>query len=190
MVLRFRTPIVPGPGKTIMKIKIIDIPDEGLEFSRVGVHVNLEPVQVTSENIQGPVMFSGKIERVQKGFIVKGHFSGAWVMSCARCLETITIPATDTFRIFMSPRFNDAKGKLFNLAMEDLDESELVGDEIDMEAVLREQMILQLPMKPICFPDCRGLCPQCGQNLNKKECNCSTPTTNPGLVKLKQLLEK
>jgi uncharacterized protein len=62
-------------------------------------------------------------------------------------------------------------------------------DTIDLGEVMREQFFLALPMKPLCRPDCRGLCPVCGKNRNIEQCECREEWTDPRLAPLKKLLD-
>ncbi|HEV7734974.1 MAG TPA: DUF177 domain-containing protein, partial [Candidatus Binatia bacterium] len=61
------------------------------------------------------------------------------------------------------------------------------GDEIDVSAIVHEQTILALPTRPLCAEECRGLCPQCGTNLNADPCGCSVTATDPRLAVLRTL---
>jgi uncharacterized protein len=86
-----------------------------------------------------------------------------------------------------------------NVGQEDCEERELsdkdlaVGfyqdDKIDLSQMIWEQVYLALPMKPLCKEDCRGLCPQCGTNLNLSMCSCDRETVDPRLATLKTLLK-
>jgi uncharacterized protein len=70
---------------------------------------------------------------------------------------------------------------------EDLETSFYRDDRIDLNELLREQFYLALPMKPLCTEECRGLCPQCGINLNTGTCGCEVPWEDPRLAPLKDL---
>ncbi len=61
---------------------------------------------------------------------------------------------------------------------------------LDLVDLLREQFMLALPMKPLCTEACRGLCPQCGTNLNKTQCGCAPTWEDPRLAPLKSLLTR
>ena len=61
---------------------------------------------------------------------------------------------------------------------------------LDLTELLREQFQLALPMKPLCSAACRGLCPECGTNLNRTECGCVSKWEDPRLAPLKGLLDR
>jgi uncharacterized protein len=172
-----------------MKIIIQNIPREGLSLD-LDVPVKKIVTKDLEHTLAGNVHFKGHVSLAGRGVLVAGDFKGAWKMECARCLEPFEMPVADDFRIFLTRKFNELTDKVVDLSKEDLDESELVGEEIDLGAVLREQMILQIPIKPVCSEQCMGLCPECGQNLNLGSCSCLKSSIDPRLVKLKQLFQK
>jgi uncharacterized protein len=72
----------------------------------------------------------------------------------------------------------------------DLDISYYKGDSIAISDLLREQLLLMLPVKPLCRPDCAGLCASCGKDLNEGSCTCSKRNVDPRFAILENLLEK
>ncbi len=84
------------------------------------------------------------------------------------------------------PGRRDEEGELKD---EDLAVSFYQDDKIDVGLLIREQVYLALPMKPICRDDCQGLCSGCGTNLNSSSCNCAREAVDPGLASLKTLLK-
>jgi uncharacterized protein len=73
------------------------------------------------------------------------------------------------------------------MQQEDVDTSYYRDHQIDLNQLMREQFYLALPMKPLCAADCRGLCPQCGTNLNTGSCTCTSGWEDPRLAPLKDL---
>ena len=129
------------------------------------------------ENFSGNALF----ERTQRGLIMTARFSGRVINQCARCLDDITQPLAADFT------------ELFAFHAKDMDESELMVPEsgvIDLTPLVREYLLLDFPITPLCKPDCAGLCPVCGTNWNHAKCDCKTETIDPRLSKLKDLLEK
>jgi uncharacterized protein len=61
---------------------------------------------------------------------------------------------------------------------------------IDLTPVLREYTLLEIPISPLCQPDCKGLCPICGNNLNEGDCNHEDESGDPRLASLKRLLDQ
>ena len=114
-----------------------------------------------------------------------GTVRGAVRATCARCLAEYDLPLDDRFNIVLTPRSADvAKARL---SPDDLALSTYKGDEIDLAPLVHEQAILALPTIPLCAEDCRGLCPQCGADLNAGPCGCPPPAPDPRLAPLRAL---
>jgi uncharacterized protein len=122
----------------------------------------------------GPLKASGKVELVlgSLGEIrAGGHLSVAMEADCDRCLEPARCPVDSDFELYYRP-VADGYGEEVVL---DPDEAEMgfyEGDGIELNDVLREQVLLALPMQRVCSEDCKGFCPVCGQNRNQKLCAC------------------
>ena len=108
------------------------------------------------------------IDRVSKGLLVQGDFQGEIETECVRCLSEYMQPVSISFKeIFLFP-----KQDIYSVKTDD-DEDELIIPDngyIDLSFMVREYFILETPIKPLCQPDCKGLCSACGVNLNEKSC--------------------
>ena len=122
-----------------------------------------------------------QVVRVQGGLLVRGTVKSQLGLECVRCLEPFVLPITleleETFRL---PEAGPRPDLLY-----------AVGDNdwLDLAPLLREQAWVALPMKPLCHPDCKGLCSQCGANLNFESCTCESVRIDPRLAALKDLLQ-
>ena len=108
---------------------------------------------------------------------------------CASCLSEFELEVPVIFSITLKPKFAKS-GDMpedFELTREDLEECFYRGDAIDLEEVLREQIILALPMYPRCNESCRGLCPVCGVNLNELSCSCKREEVDPRWLALRTI---
>lgn len=108
---------------------------------------------------------------------------------CAACLKNfdLEVPVAFSQTLKPRPRSDDALPDELELSKEDLEECYYEGDVIDLTEILREQIILALPMYPRCSPDCKGLCPVCGLDLNQETCDCQRDEVDPRLAVLKTL---
>ena len=105
-----------------------------------------------------PVEMELRLESVVEGVLVTGTAEVLIQGSCARCLDEISeTEEIDLQELYCYP------GK----ELDDPDASRIEGDLIDLEPVLRDAVVLDLPFTPLCRPDCAGLCPECGANLNQ-----------------------
>lgn len=99
-----------------------------------------------------------------------GTVHGEAAGQCARCLEAYPLPLARQFSVALTP--HAASGREKELSHGELEFSFYTGDEIDVSALVQEQILLTLPSRPLCSEDCRGLCAQCGTNLNLQRCEC------------------
>ena len=121
-----------------------------------------------------------QVIRVQGGLLVQGTVESRLGLECVRCLESFVVPITlELEEIFRLPGAGLGPDGLY-----------VVGDDgwLDLAPLLREQAWVAIPMKPICRADCKGLCPQCGANLNLESCTCKTERVDPRLALLEDLL--
>jgi uncharacterized protein len=114
-----------------------------------------------------------------------GHISDDVVGHCARCLEEYVFALEKDFSVVLVPRRDPPPEA--ELSGDDLDLSFYEGDEIDLSPLVREQIILALPTRPLCRETCKGLCPQCGTNLNLLTCSCTASSADPRLAVLRNL---
>jgi uncharacterized protein len=121
---------------------------------------------------------------------VAGEFSTKVELLCARCLEPIARDVAKKFDLLYRPQGADAGKAELSVTAAEAEVSYYQGDELLLEDVLREQVLLALPLKAICREDCKGLCPHCGKNLNQEQCNCAEPLEDPRWAALKDIREK
>jgi len=121
---------------------------------------------------------------------VAGEFSTKVEMLCARCLEPIACDVDKKFDLLYRPQGSDGGKEELSVTAAEADIGYYRGEGLLLEDVLREQVLLALPLKAICREDCKGLCPHCGRNLNSEECNCAEPMEDPRWSALKDIREK
>jgi uncharacterized protein len=123
-------------------------------------------------------------------YVMEGLLSGGLTLACDRCLETFHRDLESKFRVTLkrpSERIDDGE---VELAEDELEVNFVRGEEVALDEIIREQILLMLPMKSLCSEDCSGLCPTCGANLNQNPCQCSVEKGHPEFLKLKILKER
>ena len=115
----------------------------------------------------------------------QGHISGTAIGQCARCVEEYPFGLETDFSIVLVPRREFSAEE--ELEDDDLNLSFYEGDEIDLTPLVREQIILALPTRPLCEEACKGLCPHCGANLNTHNCGCTEASGDPRLTVLRNI---
>lgn len=121
------------------------------------------------------------LTRTPQGIYAQGSLRALTQAECVLCLT----PVEQT----VSSRF----GEMFHFPPEKAPAEALVIPEhmnVDFAPLVREDMLLSLPMRVLCRPDCKGLCPKCGQNWNEAPCQCEPETDDPRLSVLKDLRDK
>ena len=111
-----------------------------------------------------PVDLDVVLESVLGGIVVTGIVSASWQGECGRCLE----PATGRLVAQVREVYTDQADPELEYAMTD--------DWLDLEPLAHDACILELPLAPLCGPDCLGLCPECGANRNYESCTCTDKT--------------
>lgn len=127
------------------------------------------------------------MERHHHDILVRGHLEGTLILSCSRCLIPFPYSVAADFDLLLSPGPVLVADKDLELTPEDLDLDFYEGDTVDLEHFLKEQVLLQLPLKPLCQESCRGLCPGCGADLNRDPCRCPATEASTPFSKLKNL---
>lgn len=104
-----------------------------------------------------------------------GSLSTRLELACARCLDPVTLPVARSFDLLYRPQGVDAGHEELSVTDAEAEIGYYTGDGLLLEEVLREQVLLSVPIKAVCREDCKGLCPQCGKNLNLGACSCGRP---------------
>jgi uncharacterized protein len=153
---------------TLLKIDVTSIlnePGASLPFD-LSAEVRSPDEDLT---LVGPVIARGVATSLGKEVYVQGHITGATELICSRCLKTFTKPFDADCECYFAEETSEAR--------EDKDDAvetfPLEGTVCVLDDMIGHEIILSLPMKPLCAKDCKGLCPECGSNLNEGECDCA-----------------
>ncbi len=140
--------------------------------------------------IAAPVELDFDIHKDKAKFRLDGTLRTELELPCSRCLEPFRLPVEAPFDLTYLPASEMSTEHERELQDEDVETSYYRDDQIDLNELMREQFYLTLPMKPLCREDCKGLCPQCGTNLNTGTCECATAWVDPRLASLKNITTK
>jgi uncharacterized protein len=177
-------------------IDISRIPPEGLDIDEA-----LEPALVHLEaddevSLRPGGHLRAHVEIVdEKTLHVRGHLDAAVQIDCARCLGRYDVPLGQELDLFYLPRAAaqpEAEEEEVELSDRDVVVGYYDADRLDLGEAVREQILLGLPLKPLCREDCQGLCPRCGKDRNLGPCGCA-PEEEPGdarLEPLRRLIDK
>jgi uncharacterized protein len=138
-----------------------------------------------------PLRIQGDVRRIEGGYALNARLTYEGQLECSRCLAAYPFREDETFSLVLSPRPH-ASAEEIELEGADLDVSFYDENEpaIELAPIVEERVQISLPMKPLCRPDCRGLCARCGKDLNLGACDCTGETVDPRWEALRALREK
>ncbi len=168
-------------------LDITDIPASGREFAYSDPAVWAEPIAEFGlphrlEGTGKPLEAVFTVLPQNRGMLIAGRLTGVVATPCDRCAEDALIAVDSSFELFeelpapgeevLEPGLLRRRGKLI---------------ELNVGSLLWEQLLLAMPVKPLCREDCLGLCPKCGKNRNLGPCDCVPDEGDPRLAVLKTL---
>ncbi len=164
---------------------------------RADEHVDriFEPAAFAAESSDGeyrvvaPVHLVVDVHKDGDVYRITGRVETRLELDCSRCLEPFEAPIESAFELRYVPFEQNAGDEEREIAEDDLTTAYYKDQTVDLGALMREQFQLALPMKPLCAEDCKGLCAECGANLNKTTCGCAPKWEDPRLVALKGMLK-
>ena len=125
---------------------------------------------------------------VEDGFLVRGRIVGSFASPCSRCAEDTSTPFDERFEHFVALASEEKDGANEQEHEEEAHLRILAGGvpELNLAGLCGEEFVLALPVKALCAPDCKGLCPTCGINRNETSCGCADGA-DPRLAALRGL---
>jgi uncharacterized protein len=175
----------------------VDLKD--LAHEKISFEASFEPgvVDFGSENVRqvGTLDWSASAERAGDEIRIAGSLNAAVELTCSRCLEPARMAISKPFDLFFRERDEEMFDEDEEIALTERDTTTafFTGTQLAITDILREQILLALPMKALCTVDCKGLCSGCGTNLNTGHCNCPKEDFSPHmdtLLEIKRQLEK
>ena len=146
--------------------------------------VDLEPAELEISHeemgIIGTVKLVGSMSNAGDVLLLQAHMECQVQRTCGRCLQE-----------FVGVTKAEVVEKFYPASADNIENDAFVydSDVIDITEPLREGLLLAEPMQALCKPDCRGLCPVCGADLNDGDCGCDRLTVDPRLAALKQFIK-
>lgn len=136
-----------------------------------------------------PLQISGEVRRIEGGYSLEAELVYSGELECSRCLAPYTFQEDEVFSLVLYPRARVSSEEV-ELASKDLDVLYYTEPVVPLAPIAEERVQMALPMKPLCKPDCLGLCPMCGSDRNLGACACAPDTIDPRWEALKALKEK
>jgi uncharacterized protein len=176
---------------SIMKLDSVSLDsvlDEPLRFE------SALPVAVTAIDREPlvaitPLEMAGEIVRIEGGYALTARLVYGGQMECSRCLANYPFQQEEEFSLVLYPKRAMTEEEL-ELAKEDLDALFYEDPVVELAPIAEERVQMAMPMKPLCREDCKGLCPECGNDLNLGPCAGAHDTADPRWEALRALKEK
>ena len=152
-----------------------EILPEGIEYAPDTRQVGALPVEGRADLLvehRGP-------QEIVEDIRVRAGYDGQFEVLCARCLEPVAVPLKGEFDLLFRPEEADAEAGERAITEDETEIGYYGKSGLQLEDVVREQVLLTLPGRTLCKEDCKGLCAQCGHNLNDGACGCHSTMRDP-----------
>ena len=170
-------------------IGLREIPSSGLhrswDLSGEFARATLADTEAQAEGAH--LQAGADLTRAALEVLARGKITGDVTMVCSRCAGEAHVVLDAPFEVLFLPRDADAPAEPDDVAAEQPDVALYDDDQIDLEETLREELLVALPLAPLCAETCKGLCPNCGQDLNVGSCTCPTEPQDVRLAALRNI---
>jgi uncharacterized protein len=170
-----------------MRIELEHLEGSKGDFAHVYQPDELNPVDERVSLI-APAAVNGKVRLSGNEVFVNGHVDARVEVECDRCLKPVELPVNADFTLEYISGSEYESSQAAELTEAELSVSVFDGQALDVDEIVKEQILLAVPTRMLCREDCKGICPECGADRNKGDCNCTTGDTDPRWAALKNLI--
>jgi uncharacterized protein len=169
-----------------MRIELENLEGGKGDFAHVYQPEDLNPVD-ERVSLTAPAEVNGRVRLSGNEVFVNGHLDTRAQVECDRCLKAVELPVKADFTLeYISGSEYESSGTA-ELTEAELSVSVFDGKALDVDEIVKEQVLLAVPTRMLCREDCKGICPECGTDRNTGECNCVTNEIDPRWAALKNL---
>jgi uncharacterized protein len=169
-----------------MRIELENLEGGKSGFAHVYNPDDLNPVD-ERVNLSAPATVNGKIRLAGNEVFVNGHVDARAEVECDRCLKPVELPVNADFELEYITGSEYESSAVAELTEAEMSVAVFDGEALDVDEIVKEQILLAVPTRMLCREDCKGICPQCGTDRNTGECNCETKEIDPRWAALKDL---
>ena len=169
-----------------MRIELENLKGSKGDFAHVYQPEELNPVDDRIQLI-APIAVNGKVRLAGNEVFVNGHVETRAQVECDRCLKPIELPVNADFALEYITGSEYESTDVAELSEGEMSVAVFDGEAIDVDEIVKEQILLAVPTRMLCREDCKGICPQCGADRNMGECSCVTDDIDPRWAALKNL---
>jgi uncharacterized protein len=170
----------------LMRIELANLDEGKGSFTNSYEPADLNPIdeQVT---LRVPANISGKVRLSGRELFVSGQVAAGVLIECDRCLKPLEVDVNSEFSLEYITGSEYESTKVAELGEEVMAVSVFDGESIDVDEIVREQLLLAIPTRRLCSEDCKGMCAECGADLNTVSCSCAAESIDPRWAALKNL---
>ncbi len=169
-----------------MRIELENLEGSKGDFAYVYNPEELNPVDERVK-LTAPATVNGKVRLSGNEVFVNGHFDTRAQVECDRCLKPIELPVSADFELEYITGSEYESTAVAELTEAEMSVAVFDGEALDVDEIVKEQILLAVPTRVLCGEDCKGICPECGVDRNTGECNCETKEIDPRWAALKNL---
>ena len=169
-----------------MRIELVNLERGRADFAHV-----YQPEELGSfderVSLAEPATVNVTVRLVGVEVFVNGHVQTRAAVECDRCLKQVELPVDADFELeYVTGQIYESS-EAAELTEHEMSVSVFDGDAIDVDEIVKEQVLLAVPTRTLCRPDCQGICPECGTDKNTGDCACETKEVDPRWAALKNL---
>lgn len=168
-----------------MRIELENLEGGKGAFAHVYQPEALNPVDERVK-LSEPAAVKGQVRLEGNEVLVNGHVETRAQLECDRCLKPVELPVSADFALEYITGAEYESSSVAALSEEELSVSVFDGEAIDVDEIVKEQILLAVPARTLCREDCKGICPECGIDLNTGECSCTRNEIDPRWAALKK----
>ena len=169
-----------------MRIELENLEGGKSEFAHVYQPEDLNPVDERI-SLTEPATVTGKVRLAGNEVFVNGHVNAQARVECDRCLQPVDAPVDADFKLDYITGSEYESGSVAELTEAEMSVAVFDGQAIDVDEIVKEQVVLAVPTRMLCREDCKGICPECGTDRNTGSCSCTTEDIDPRWAALKNL---
>jgi uncharacterized protein len=184
-----------------MRVNIDEIKEGGLRRSWDVAREQLDEMVAGDRagyRARGPAHVDARLEKIERRVRISANAKAELSVPCGRCLAPVSMDLPVEFELTLVPAEQQERGGEDDgehdkgpvggsFAPQEAEEETYSGKVIDLDPIVREQLVLALPGYPVCQEGCKGLCTVCGTNLNERECGCDRHVPDPRWAGLKDV---
>jgi uncharacterized protein len=169
-----------------MRVELENLEGGKGEFAHVYQPDELNPID-ERVLLTAPAAVSGRVRVASNEVFINGHIDARAQVECDRCLQPIELPVNTDFALDYISGTDYESSAAAELTEADMSLSVFDSPAIDVDEIVKEQILLTVPTRALCREDCKGICPECGIDRNTGECSCVTDNIDPRWAALKNL---